>query len=141
MFHLYVRCTDSHCYYCKIQLFQEFLNANHRMRTVEALKLLEVVEPKIVHRHHITLTPWVDALHAPKVHLVVIDIPIHGLKEDVQTMEIVVERRIAEVFLRAVDHHFSGLVVVAEARVVVIERVHPSARNGVRDIETQRHMV
>ena len=111
------------------------------MRTVEALKLLEVVEPKIVHRHHIALAPRVDALHAPKVHLIVIDVPIHGLKEDVQTMEIVVERRIAKVFLRAIDHHLSGLVIVAEARVVVIERVHPSARNGVRDIKTQRHMV
>ena len=111
------------------------------MRRVKSLQPLEVVVTEVVDRHHVALTRRVDALHPPKVHLVAVNVPIHGLDEDVDTMEIVVERPVTEVLLGAEDHHLTGLIVVAEAQVVVIDGVPLRTWHRVLQIEAHGRIV
>ena len=118
-----------------VETLQELLDAYHRMRAIETLQPLEVVVAVIVDRNHIALACRIDAFHPAEVDIRFVNVPIHGLQEDVDSVIIIVERAIAIVFQRTVNHHLTQLVIIAEAKSVVIDGILFLTRNGVDQIE------
>ena len=110
------------------------------MRTVETLQAFEIIVAEVVHRHHIAFAYRVDAFHPPEIHLIAIDVPIHGLEEDVNTMVIIMERPVAEVLFGTKSHHLASLVVVTKSYAVVIKGIHFCSYR-VHQINTQGDVV
>ena len=69
----------------------------------------------------------VDAFHPHEVNNAFVDIPIHGLQEDVDTVIVVMERGVAEVTIRAIHHHATAFVVEPEAQAIMIDGIQADA--------------
>ena len=106
------------------------------MGLIQTLQTLEVIMTEIVYRHNIALTHRVDTFHPPEIHLVVVDVPIHGFEEDINAMEIIMERRIAIVFFRTERHQPARLIVITETNVIVVNGIHLDSRQRIGQINT-----
>ena len=59
---------EMHLTFHVVEALQELLKTYHRMHAIEALQTLKIIVPIIIDRHHMALTPMVDAFHAPEIH-------------------------------------------------------------------------
>ena len=128
---------EMHLTFHVVEALQKLLKTDHRMHAIEALQTLKIIVPIIIDRHHVALTPMVDAFHAPEIHQAFVNIPIHGLQKDVDAMVIIMEGRIAIILIGTVEHHAAALVVVPEAQAVMIDGIQTQpTRHGIRQIKT-----